>query len=196
MDRSVQMRRLALAVVGICLGGAASAAQMTSGLWQSQQRTLVNGKDAAVVLEQLNKQMRIGLPKGMGSQASVSMDANKTVGTTKVCVTPAVGATMTNSATIFSTFAKMNPSCQLTPSLVTPSKVVFNGRCSDATSFSGHVTGQLTVENASSWRTDVSGFGRFPGAMLTAMNLPSTAVVNVQTTSVNRWVSPTCPVQQ
>jgi hypothetical protein len=174
------------------MGSVASAAMVTPGLWKSDQRTLVNGKDAQVVLEQLNKQMLLGLPKGLGNQATVTMNTAKTLGTTTVCVTPQIGVTMMSPAMIFGTFARMNPTCRLVPGTPTGATVPFTGRCDDPTSFTGNVQGVLTVESASSWKTDVTGYGRFPDVMLTAMSLPAKSMVNVQATSANRWVASAC----
>ena len=197
MDRRLQKCFVVAALAGTSgwMGGVAFAGMVTPGLWQSQQRTVVNGKDAGVVLEQLHKQMLIGLPKGMGNQATVSINAAKTMGTTSLCVTRDVAMTMMSPAMIFGTFAKMNPTCRLVPGTPTATAVPFTGRCDDPTSFSGNVQGQLTLQDASNWKTDVVGYGRFPDVMLAAMNLPAKSMVSVQTMSVNRWVSSTCPTK-
>jgi hypothetical protein len=77
----------------------------------------------------------------------------------------------------------MNPYCTLVAGQATATSVPFTGRCSDAFSYTGNVSGSIDLTNDSTWTYTMEGAGKFPDAVLAALNIPAKTTVMMKTTA-------------
>jgi hypothetical protein len=199
VDRSVQVRRLVLAVSGLVCGlagGAAHAQAVSStGLWVTDLRVMLNGQDSADLMTKYQAQVVSTLPAPLKAQALTTLNLTKTRGTSSVCITPQNVASVSTPAAIFATFAKMNAKCTLVKGAGTALTQEFSGRCDDPASFTGNVRGTVTMrDNLKSWVSETVGFGLVPDTALAALKLPSKTLVRMQSFTASYLSSPTCPV--
>jgi hypothetical protein len=193
------VRRLVLAVSGLVFGfagGAAAQAQTitSTGLWMSNLRVVLNGQDSVDLITKYQAQLASTLPASLKAQTVSALNATKTRATATVCITPQNISTVSTPAKIFETFAKMNPKCALVKGAGTALTQAFTGRCDDPASYTGNVSGTITVrENMRSWVSETLGFGQVPDVAVAALKLPAKTAVRMQSFTESFLSSPTCP---
>ena len=196
MDRSVQKRfwvkTLVAATTMVGLAIHANAGGLTPGKWRSRYVVLVNNQNSTAVMAQFAAQLRSAMPSQFKTGATVSVNGSGTVGGATVCMTPQVASTLTSPTSVFNMFAKMNPRCTLVAGQATANSVPFTGRCDDPVSYTGNVTGEVSLTDSESWDATIEGVGRFPDALLATMKLPTKSVVSMKTTVWTTLISKTC----
>lgn len=196
--KSVQSRCIGLVLIGslVGLGGMACAQTVSTplkpGLWVTNYAIKLNSVDSSVLLKSANAQMLKLLPANMQASAKAAYDAGTQRGVTKTCVTPQTAVSVSTPSALFNNFSKMNPLCKFTPASLTTTSLKFTGRCDDPSSFTGNVSGQLSVVNAWVWNVELNGSGKALPAATTALGLPANSVVQMRSLSSSRWQSAVC----
>lgn len=197
MDRSVQVRRLVVALGGLVLGfagGAAQAQNITStGTWTTDLRVMLNGVDSVDLMTKYQNQVALTLPAPLRAKAQLTLNQAHNRGTTSVCITPQNVASIATPAAIFATFSKMNPKCQLVQGATTASTLAFSGRCDDPASFIGNVRGDINIRSTlKSWVSETVGYGQVPDTAVAALKLAPKTLVRMQSFTASYLSSPTC----
>jgi uncharacterized protein DUF3617 len=161
-------------------------------MWVTNYAIKLNSVDSAVLLQSANAKMLKLLPANMQAKARAAYDASSRRGAARTCITPQNAASVSTPAALFANFSKMNPLCKFTTASSTATTLNFTGRCDDPASFTGNVSGQLSVVNAWVWNVEMSGFGKTVPAATTALGLPANSSVQMRSASNSRWSSATC----
>ncbi|MGH6648841.1 hypothetical protein [Aquabacterium sp.] len=186
------MKALAGAVVVMGMAAQAGAAGLLPGQWRSDYRVLINGRDSTAVMSQFVAQVRSALPTSVKTNARVGLNSIGNLGSSSVCLPAQVASTLTTPTTIFNTFSKMNPLCKLVAGTPNGGTVPFTGRCDDPVSFTGPVSGQVSITSSAKWAATMEGAGKFPDAVLAGLSIPAKTTVMMKTTASNNLLSTTC----
>lgn len=197
MERSVQVRRLVLAVSGLVLGFAGHAVQAqtisATGLWTTDHRVMLNGVDSVDLMTRYQALVVSNLPTPLKTQAQTVLNSTKTRSTSTTCITPQNVASVSTPAAIFATFSKMNARCTLVKGATTALTQEFTGRCDDPNSFIGNVRGVITLNSSlKSWVSETVGFGQVPDTAVAALKLAPKTPVRMQSFTGSYLTSPSC----
>ncbi|RZL03375.1 MAG: hypothetical protein EOP36_05195 [Rubrivivax sp.] len=162
---------------------ASAAGILLPGQWRSDYRLSINGRDSNLVMSQFITQIGSAIPTQVKTGSRVGLNSAGNLSSSSVCLPEAVASTLTTPSAFFNMFSKMNPYCTLVPGQATATSVPFTGRCSDAFSYTGNVSGSLQVVDGSNWSVTMEGAGKFPDAVLTALNIPAKTTVMMRSSA-------------
>lgn len=183
------------------LGGSHALAQTTTttgiklatGAWNTNIQATINGRNSTQLLQNVQSELVQMLPAGLKEGAAATLNARLNRVRATTCITSQTAATMSSPATLFKTMSTMNPLCTFTPGRLTATTQYFSGNCADPFSFTGKVTGKVIIDSPTSWRTNFTGTGQVPDRALQALGLVPGSIVQMQTVSVSRLSSTSCP---
>ncbi len=191
-------------VAGFAAGAALSVSAQTlgpaptPGLWESETKLLLNGKDLGQAMRKMREDLLKSMPPEQRKQMAAMMggDMGGMGGTHQECVTPEEVAKAIDPKRALADMQKEQPNCRFEPVKAGGSTLSFKGRCADPQGFTGDIQGEFQLVSSKSWSWRYSGKGRMPGGGadmgMLGIKPGADGLIEMLATGTGRWVAASC----
>lgn len=159
-----------------------------AGLWRTETRVLINGKDRMPAIRQEQREALEKLPADQQiALESTIIQGNP--GMTMQCITPRQASDMVHIDAMRRKIQRNVPECKLTVSSLNRSSLRIKGDCRGENGFDGDMQGELEIISSQEIRSSFLGRGHFQMTQEGGMDSQPT---KIQQLEISRWTSPDC----